>query len=429
MTTMLLMGLTVLVLLGAGFPIALVLGVTGVIWTWLYNPAFMAGIAHTVFNTASSETLIAIPLFILMGQIVQHSRIAERFYDAVATWLRFLPGGLLHANVSVSAVFSAVSGSSVATAATVATAALPSLEKLKYDRRLSTGTLAAGGTLGILIPPSIPLIVYGSLVEESIGSLFIAALLPALMVVALFHVYIFIRALMDPSIAPATNKPAGPAITRLQSLAAILPVVTIVVVVLGGIYTGWTTSTEAAALGAFMALSVAAMQGNLSRGLIKRVLGETGTLTAMMIFIVIGAQIFSFAVYTWGINTQIGRFVGGLDMPSYVILGFIVLVYLILGMFVDALSLMLMTLAVVHPIIVNLGYDPIWFGIVLVLLLEVGLITPPVGMNLFTIKAVNPKIPLKDIGYGSLPFVAIVLISVGLLIAFPKIVLWLPFNM
>ena len=176
------MGLTVVLLLAFGFPIALVLGATGVIWTLLYDPNYMSGIAHTVFNTASGETLIAIPLFVLMGQIVQHSRVAERFYETVARWLRFLPGGLLHANISVSAVFSAVSGSSMATAATVASAALNSLERLKYDRRMSTGTLAAGGTLGILIPPSIPLIVYGSLAEESIGSLFIAALLPALLI-------------------------------------------------------------------------------------------------------------------------------------------------------------------------------------------------------------------------------------------------------
>ncbi|RAI02421.1 hypothetical protein DLJ53_13785 [Acuticoccus sediminis] len=427
MTVMALMGATVLLLLAAGFPIALVLGATGVFWTILYNPNYLGGIAHTVFNTASGETLIAIPLFILMGQIVQHSRVAERFYETVARWLAVVPGGLLHANISVSAVFSAVSGSSVATAATVATAALPSLDRLHYDRRLSTGTLAAGGTLGILIPPSIPLIVYGSLVEESIGSLFIAALLPALMTVSLFHIYIFVRALLDPSVAPAGAADTPP-ISTAAALGNVLPVLAIVLVVLGGIYLGWTTSTEAAALGAFMALLTAAGQRTLTWGMLKTVLGETASLTAMILFIVIGAQIFSFAVYTWGINSDIRQLVGGLPYPPLAIFGIIVVIYLILGMFVDALSLMLMTLAVVHPIIVSLGYDPIWFGIVLVLLLEVGLITPPVGMNLFTIKAVNPSISLKDIAYGSLPFVAIVLFSVAILVMFPEVVLWLPFH-
>ncbi|MEQ9243660.1 TRAP transporter large permease [Roseovarius indicus] len=428
MTVMVLMGLTVVALLAFGFPVALVLGATGVFWTWAYDPNYMSGIAHTVFNTASGETLIAIPLFVLMGQIVQQSRVAERFYETVARWLRFLPGGLLHANISVSAVFSAVSGSSMATAATVASAALNSLERLKYDRRMSTGTLAAGGTLGILIPPSIPLIVYGSLAEESIGSLFIAALLPAVLMVSLFHAYIFIRALLNPSLAPRVHGSEMTKVSMAEGLNSVLPVLAIILVVLGGIYAGWTTSTEAAALGSFMSLLAAAWQRAVSLQMLRRVLTETVMLSGMILFIVIGAQVFSFAVYTWGINIEIGRFVADLAFPPLAIFGVIVLVYLVLGMFVDALSLMLMTLAVVHPIVTNLGYDPIWFGIVLVLLLEVGLITPPVGINLFTIKAVRSDIPLSDVAFGALPFVVIVLLTVALLVAFPQIVLWLPFR-
>ena len=428
MTVMLLMIASILFLLGAGFPIALVLGVIGVISTFLLDPKYMSGIPHTVFNTATAEPLIAVPLFILMGQIIQQSKVAERFYSSVALWLRPIPGGLLHSNITVCTVFSAVSGASVATAATVATAAMPNLERLGYDRRLSTGTLAAGGTLGILIPPSIPLIVYGSIVEESIGSLFIAAILPALLLVLMFHLFIFIRALIDPDLAPIDKAASSVTLRELfLSLGDILPVFAIVAAVLGGIYAGWTTSTEAAAVGVFMALVIATAYNSLNFKMLRKVFIDAIMLTSMILFIVIGAQIFSYSVFVWGINSTIGDFVGNLDLHPVAIFSVIVLIYITLGMFVDALSLMLMTIAIVHPIVTNLGFDSIWFGVVLVLLLEVGLITPPVGMNLFTIKAVNPKILLSDVAYGSLPFVLIILMAVMLMVIFPKIVLWLPF--
>jgi C4-dicarboxylate transporter DctM subunit len=428
MTVILLMGATLVLLLAAGFPIALVLGTTGVVWTFIYNPNALSGIAHTVFNTSASEALIAVPLFVLMGQMVQHSMVSQRFYQAVAVWLRRVPGGLLHANIAVCSVFSAVNGSSVATAATVASAALPSMVRHKYDLRLATGTLAAGGTLGILIPPSIPLIVYGSVAQESIGKLFMAALVPALVLVILFHAYIFIRAVRDPAVAPSDPAAKTDVGELLRSLGTMLPVMTIIVAVLGGIYTGWTTSTEAAAVGAFMSMLVAAGYRALSLKMLRTVLTETVMLTAMIFFIVIGAQIFSYAIYTWGLNSEIARFIDALSYPRVVVFAVIVLIYLVLGMFVDALSLMLMTIGVVLPIIVKLGYDPIWFGIVLVLLLEIGLITPPVGMNLFTIKAVSPDLKLSDVALGSLPFVAMMLVVVGLLVAFPQIALWLPFR-
>jgi len=428
MIVMLLMIVSILVLLGTGFPIALVLGATGAISTFILDPKYMSGIPHTIFNTATAEPLIAVPLFILMGQIIQQSKVAERFYLSIALWLRPIPGGLLHSNITVCTVFSAVSGSSVATAATVATAAMPNLDRLGYDRRLSTGTLAAGGTLGILIPPSIPLIVYGSIVEESIGSLFVAAIVPAILLVSMFHAYIFFRALMNPSLAPTDTNASSVSLRQLfLSLRDILPVFAIVLAVLGGIYAGWTTSTEAAAVGVLMAFAIAAGYGAINVKMLRGVFVEAIMLTSKILFIVIGAQIFSYSVFVWGINSTIGNFVANLDFSPTVIFFVIVLIYLTLGMFVDALSLMLMTIAIVHPIVVNLGYDSVWFGVVLVLLLEVGLITPPVGMNLFTIKAVSSKILLSDVAYGSLPFVLIILFSVALLVAFPMIVLWLPF--
>jgi tripartite ATP-independent transporter DctM subunit len=426
MTTLGLMGLTILLLLAAGWPIALVLGATGLFWIILFDARQLSGVAHTLFNTAASEALIAVPLFVLMGQIVQHARVSERFYRSVSGWLRRLPGGLLHANIAVCSVFSAVSGSSVATAATVGTAALPSLQRLRYDPKLAAGSLAAGGTLGILIPPSIPLIVYGSIVQESIGKLFIAALVPALILVIMFHIYIVLRCLANPALAPADDVERNEGGNLRGFLTDILPVISIVVAVLGGIYSGITTSTEAAAVGALMALIVAGASGNVTRSMLRTVMTETATLTAMMLFIVIGAQIFSYAVFTWGINAEIGRIVSDLALPRGAVLAVIIGIYIILGMFLDALSLMLMTLAIVHPIIVALGYDPLWFGILLVLLLEIGLITPPVGMNLFTIKAVSQDIKLSDVGWGALPFAVLMLIAIVILSVFPGLVLWLP---
>lgn len=421
------MSLTVIVMLLAGFPIALVLGLTGVVWTWAYSAAYLPGVAHTVMNTLSSETLIAIPLFILMGQIVQMARIAERFYEALAGLLVRLPGGLLHANILACGLFSAVSGSSIATASTIATAAVPSQRRFKYDLRLTTGSLAAGGTLGILIPPSIPLIVYCSLIEESVGLMFIAALVPALLLLVLFHAYVLVRALANPDCAPAPAATEG-GLTGAGFVRDVLPLTVIVSTVIVTIYTGLMTASEAAAGGVAISILVALLGRTLSLRTLGQAIVASARLSAMILFIVVGAQIFSYGVFTWGFNAIIGDQVAALPWPPIAVLGVLILIYLVLGMFVDAISLLLMTVPVVHPVVTMLGYDPIWFGVLLVLLLEIGLITPPVGMNLFTIKAVANEVSLKDITVGALPFVGILLASVGLLIAFPALALWLPFH-
>lgn len=428
MIQMILMGLSVITMLLAGFPVALVLGLTGIAWTFFYSPTYLPGIAHTIFNTLSSDTLISIPLFILMGQIVQHARIARRFYEALARQLSGVPGGLLHANILACGVFSAVSGSSMATATTIAAAALPSQQKLGYDKRLSSGTLAAGGTLGILIPPSIPLIIYASLAEESVGALFLAALVPALVLMALFHAYIFARAVMSPAAAPIPDAKELPPLSLRQTLHDILPLTSIVAAVLGVIYTGWMTASEAAAGGVLAALLVAAATRALNGRTLLLSIVETTRLSSMLLFIVIGAQIFSYAVYAWGFNTIIGAQVSALPWPREAVLVVLVLIYLVLGMFVDAISLLLMSVPVVYPIIKLLGFDPVWFGVVVVLLLEIGLITPPVGMNLFVIKAISPGLALGEIAAGALPFVVILLAVIALLVAFPQLALWLPFH-
>lgn len=422
--------LTLLALLLAGLPIAAVLGTTGLIWIAALDPVYLKGAGYAVLNTATNETLIAVPLFILMGEIIQRSDVARRFYDAAAPWLGRLPGGLLHANIAVCSVFAAVSGSSIATAATIGTAAIPNLERLNYNRRLTYGTLAAGGTLGILIPPSIPMIIYGALVEESVGRLFIAAIVPAIVIIILFEAYILIRVFLGGTTIPGHQIAPFTRAQRWASLRDMVPLIAIIVVVLGGIYRGWTTPTEAAGLGAVMALAVAWMQGTLSWRMFAAALTSAAKVTGMLMFIVLGAQIFAFAVFSWGINSKVADFIGGLPYPPYVIMFAILMMYFVLGMFIDALSMMVMTLSVVHPIVTGLGFDSVWFGIVLVALLEIGLITPPVGMNLFTIQAIQPdRISLSEVAAGSLPFVLLLLVGVTIFVAFPDIVLWLPAHM
>lgn len=430
MIVILWMTLTLLLPLLAGIPIAIALGGTGLVWLIALDPNYLRGVGHAIWNGATSEVLTAVPLFILMGELVQRTGLASRFYDAVSLWLRRLPGGLFHANIAATGVFSAVSGSSVATAATIGMVALPNLERLQYDRRLTLGSLAAGGTLGILIPPSIPLIIYGALVETSVGKLFVAAFIPGIAMALLFSAYIAIKVMLRRDLAPpAVDRP--PSLReRLQSLGQMSPLLLVIVVILGGIYLGWTTTTEAAALGTLATLAMAAVQRRLRWAMVRDALISAIRFTSMLMFVILGAQIFSFAVFSWGITGEMGRWIAGLDYPPLAILLIIAAIYLVLGMFIDALSIMIMTLSILYPIILQLNYDPVWFGVVLVILLEIGLITPPVGLNLYTIQALQPgKVAMRDVSAGAFPFVLLLLAGVALLIAFPDLALWLPRQM
>jgi C4-dicarboxylate transporter, DctM subunit len=425
MTVLALMGLMLGVLLFIGLPIGLVLGASGLFWLVMKDPVLLRGASRAVMNLVTGDVLLVLPLFILMGIIVQKSNVAGRFYGGVALWLRRIPGGLLHTNIAVCSVFSAISGSSVATAATVGSTSIPTLLQRNYDKRLMAGSLAAGGTLGILIPPSIPLIVYGATVQQSVGQLFVAALLPALLMIAMFMLYILIRAILNPALAPAETSGRATAAQLLRSVVDMVPLIGVAVVVIGGIYLGWTTTTEAAALGLGMAVLIAAATRSLTLPMLRDALIETVQLTGVLMFIVIGATVFSFAIFSWGINAMMTQMVGGLPLPPLAIVLIIALAYVVLGMFLDPISLMLMTISVIVPVIITLGYDPIWFGVVLVILLEIGMITPPVGMNLFTIKAISPKnsLTLNDISMGSLPFVGVMAVVALILILFPGIVL------
>jgi C4-dicarboxylate transporter DctM subunit len=424
-----LMGLSILLPLLLGVPIAVALGAPGLLWLLYLDPlnlAYVRGASNAIWNTAENYTLLSVPLFILMGELMQRTDISRRFYRAVSACLWRLPGGALHSNIVACAVLSAVSGSSVATAAMVGAAAIPSLIRLRYDRRLIFGTLAAGGTLGILIPPSIPLIIYAALVEESVGRLFMGALIPGLMMSGIFFIYVLWRGWRLGQ-AGASNPAPEVEMSRLEIAADMLPFGGVFAVIFGGLYFGWATPTEIAGIGVLIALATAAAYRQLRPGAVWAALSSSVSVTSVIIFVVIGAQIFSYALFSWNVTRSVAEWTAGLPYPPIAILGCIIVMYLILGMFIDSISMMVLTLGVVFPVIVDLGYDPIWFGVVLVILIEIGLITPPVGINLFTIQAVVPGLTtVMEVARGALPFVALLLAGVALLIAFPQLVLWLP---
>ena len=413
-----------LALLFGGVWIAVSLGAAGVFGIWMVRPALLGGIESVVWNTVDSFVLTAVPLFLFMGAIILHSGISARFYRSLAIWLTGVPGGLAQANIAACSIFAALCGSSVATAAAVGAIAIPEMKKRGYGIRPTTGTLAAGGTLGILIPPSIPFIIYGSTVGESVGKLFIAGIVPGIMMALAFMLFLGIQARFIPDQLPASSE--RPTLReRMAGLFDLVPVVGLILVVIGGIYAGLMTPTEAAGIGAAGAVVVAALYRGLTFDVLRRSLLDTLRTNAMILFIVIGAQILSFALVSAGIPRAIVATINALDAAPYMVLLLVVVMYLILGCLVDALSLMLLTLPVVHPVMMAAGFDPIWFGVVLVILLEIGLITPPVGVNLFVIQGMADT-TLGEVSWGSLPYVLLLLGGVLVLTLVPDIALWLP---
>ena len=419
---------TLIVLLFAGLPIAAALGLSGLGWIIAKDPGLLRGAAYAVWNNANSVTLVAVPMFLLMGEIVQRSQVAVRFYRAMALWVGWLPGGLLHSNIAASAVFSAVSGSSVATAATIATTAVPDLLRQGYRRSLIAGTLTAGGTLGILIPPSIAMIIYASITETSVGALFLGGVVPGLVITALFAVYVAAASIVAGDHGPRAARPVVTWGDRFRSLGDIAPIGILILVIVVGLYRGWATPNEVAALGVAGAIIIARAFGRFDLGLFRDALVSTVRFTAMLTFVIISAHIFSFCLFAWGSTRAVVGLIGDLGLPPSGVLLMIIVLCLFLGMFIDAISMMVLILGVVFPIIVSIGYDPVWFGVVLVLLLEIGLITPPVGLNLYTIRGLMPGATLMEVSKASFPFVIILLFGILLLYLFPELVLWLPEN-
>jgi len=409
---------------------ALALGAVGTLMLFIVKGHVgLLTINSVIWNTANSYILIAAPMFLLMGEVILRSGVSTYFYRGVAALVGRTPGGLLHANVLACALFSCISGSSVATAAAVGTVAIPEMRERGYKLRLVFGTLAAGGTLGILIPPSIVMILYAALVEESVAKMFMAGVVPGLLMAGLFMVYVAIRVMLEPSIAPPRSAVRMPWRERLALGAHVLPIVGLLVAVLAGIYFGVATPTEAAVMGALGAIALAWSYGGLGWSMFGDALMSTVRTTCMVLFIIVGAQILSNALSYAGVSRGVSGWVASLELSWWFLLLALVILYLILGCFVDGVSMIYITLPVLYPVVVQTGFDPIWFGVVLVILIELGQITPPVGLNLFTIHGISGGAPFSEVVKGSFPFVFIMLITILLLAFFPGLALWLPSTM
>lgn len=414
-----------LVLLALGIHVATVLFVLALLGALLYlTPDFILTLGNSAWATLNDFILVAIPLFILLGNILLHSGLADRMYAALAKWLSWLPGGLLHANIWASALFAATSGSSVATAATIGTVALPTLKRRRYNERLALGSLAAGGTLGILIPPSINMIIYGAMTDTSIGQLFLAGIIPGLLLTMLFMSLILVLSLWKGQAEMPAPVPLG---ERLRALPDLLPPLIIFLIVMGGIYLGLATPTEAAALGVVTALLLSALAGRLSVRMLHETFTATLRTTAMVMFIIVGAFFLNFVIGLIGLPQAVSAWVGDLGLSALMTMLVLVGVYILLGAIMETLAMMITTIPIVVPLVVSLGFDPIWFGVFLTLLMELALITPPIGVNLFVVQGIRePDSRLGDVVLGALPFAGAMLLMIAILLAFPGLALWLP---
>jgi C4-dicarboxylate transporter DctM subunit len=411
-----------------GLPIAVAMAAIGIIGgIAAYGIPFMDSIAPVVWGVQNDNLLTAIPLFILMGEILLRSGIADRMYTSLAAWFGRLPGGLLHTNIACSAMFAATSGSSVATAATVGTVALPSLHRRNYPMRQSLGSLAAGGTLGILIPPSVNMIIYGSITETSIGALFVAGIVPGLLLAAIFMGYIAVSSMLANEVLREEKVPLAEKVRLSRHLVA--PFV-VFAIVMGSLYTGMATATESGALGVIASLFFAWHSKTLTWNVIQACSIQTARVSGMILLIITAAFILNLAISLTGVTEAMTAWVTSFGMLGWQILIILMIFYIILGMFMDVLSMMVATVPITFPIVTALGIDGVWFGIFIVLMCELSMITPPVGMNLFVVHGIRPDNGgIEDATWGALPYALIMLVFTLLIMVFPEIVTWLPRNM
>jgi C4-dicarboxylate transporter, DctM subunit len=411
-----------------GVPIAVSMAAVGIVGGLAaYGMPFINSIAPVVWGVHNDNLLTSIPLFVLMGELLLRSGIADRMFGALAAWLGRLPGGLLHTNIGCSALFAATSGSSVATAATIGTVALPSLHKRGYSMTMSLGSIAAGGTLGILIPPSVNMIVYGSLTDTSISKLFIAGILPGLLLSACFMLFIAGYALMTGS---AMREEKVPLATRLRVLKDLVPPAVVFFIVMGSLYSGVATTTESAALGVVASLFFAWNSRKLTWVLLQHCFVQTAKTSGMILLIITAAFILNLAISLTGVAEAMTAWVTGFGLSATQMLLVLIVFYFVLGMFMDVLSMMVATIPITFPMVTALGVDPVWFGIFIVLMCELGLITPPVGMNLFVVHGIRPdKGGIRDAMVGAAPYVVIILLFTLLLMAVPGLATWLPGKM
>jgi len=387
------------------------------------------GLGLVSWGSTYSFILTAIPLFVLMTELLLVSGLSTRVYRGVNHLVRFLPGGLLQTNIAGSAMFAAISGSSVATAAAIGSIALPQLKERNYSDGMSAGTVVAGGTLGILIPPSIAFIIYGMFTDTSIARLFLAGVLPGIVLMLLFMLYVAVMSLLRPGIAPKGDARQSGGVPWSSIFHDLFPVSSLILLIMGSLYLGFATPTEAAAVGACLAFVIAKVWGHLDWGRFRLALRKTVHISATILFIVYSAYLFSYAVGMVGLADEIGDMLRAWGLNELEFLLIIIVMYTLLGMLMDSIGMIVITIPILAPIVMfDYGLDPIWFGVLVVVLIELGQITPPAGLNLFVVKSVSPM-SLGKIIKGSLPFCIFLYMLIALLIVFPELALWLPSQM
>jgi tripartite ATP-independent transporter DctM subunit len=409
-----------------GVALGAALGLTGLVLLQVFSNGATSLAVDAIWRVFNSFTLSAVPLFILLGEILLRSGISGRVYSAFSPVFRRIPGGLLHTNIAVCTLFGAVSGSSLSTAAAVGSVAYPEMTKRGYDRDVIVGSLAGGGTLGLLIPPSLSFLIYGALTETSIGRLFVAGILPGLMVAAMFMVYIWIKAVRHPHVAPVdpVRKSFG-AIVR--GFGQIWPLLILIAAVIGSIVGGLATPTEAAGVGVVIAAIISMIWGDLTVPKLMDAVFHSVLLFSAIGFVVLGATILGLSVSILGVPQQILSVVADSGLDRYSILLLVVLIYLVLGCFLDGLSLMIMTLPVVFPLLTGLGYDAIWVGVLITIVIEIGQVTPPVGLNLSVLSSLTKnEVSLGRAAKATVPYWLIHLLAIFILTLFPIIALYLP---
>ena len=426
-TTIGLIGLAILIIvLFSRMPVGFVMALIGVLG-FSYVVSWEAGLrimAKDFFGIFGSYSLTVVPLFILMGQVTFHAGISSRLFDTAYKFVGHLPGGLAMATIGACAGFAAVCGSTNAAAATMATVAMPEMKRYKYGDVLSTGTVAAGGSLGILIPPSVIFIIYGILTEQSIGKLFVAGVVPGIFLSALFGLTIYIWVRLRPEIAPR-----GPKTTfkeKLISLGGVGETLILFILVMGGLFIGFFTPTEAGAIGAGGAIVLGFIRRRLTWKGFMQALFESTRISCMVLVIVAGATVFGHFLAITRIPYALATWVSELALPNFGIMAFIIVVYIAGGCFIDALALILLTIPIFYPVVTNMGYDPIWFGVIIVLVTQMGVITPPVGVNVYVVHGVVKDVPLESIFKGAFPFLVALILCALILIPFPQIALFLP---
>ena len=414
-----------------GLHVFVTLGLSGLALSALFSDRSVLTILGDIsWNTATSVTLLALPLYVLMGELLLRTGITEGMYEALSKWLNRLPGSLLHTNIVASGMFACISGSSAATAATVGGVALPYLRRESYNDRMALGSIAAGGTLGILLPPSIVLIVYGVIAETSIGQLYLAGVVPGVVLMVVFMLIIGIAGMISPQLTPPAKEVTWG--ERFRELVHLVPIVLLVLLVVGSIYAGIATATEAAAFGVSGAFLLGLFRGRLSIAVLSDAFIATASTTAMIMVILIAAFFLQFVASFLGIPTAMSRWISDMGLTAIETILLICVIYIVLGMFMESLSIVVVTIPLLLPLLSPLGVDTVWFGIIVVLLVEIALITPPVGMNLFILRGISEHSAargqggMKDIYIGILPFVAALLAVLAIVLAWPGMVLWLP---